>query len=124
MSKMSELDLDRQAVEFLTKGPAPRCLVARINGAEIYDDQLELVQDALNQEPTTREEIAEHQIAQRLCSMIHELDEFMSMAASAETVDLVERESLAFGQILSRAQLIASFLNARQPQHLRIASRG
>lgn len=98
--------------------------VMTIMGADIYDDQLELVQDALDGEPTTVSELAEVQIARRLNSMIHELDEMVALAANPETVDLIKRESLAFGQVFSRAGLIASFLNAHAPQHLRISARG
>jgi hypothetical protein len=100
-----------------------RTLVARIAGTDVYDDQLELVQDALNYEPTTPAEIAEAQIAQRLSSMINDLDEFTAMAVNPETVDLIEKESIAFSQVLCRAELIASFLNARKPQDMRINRR-
>lgn len=101
-----------------------RNLVCKLEGGvEVYEDELELVRDALNFEPSTKEEIAEDQIARRLNSMIHELDEFVALAANPETVDLIKRESLAFGQVFSRAGLIASFLNAQAPQHLRISSR-
>ena len=46
------------------------------------------------------------------------------MATNAETVDLIEREKIAIGQILTRAQLVASFLMARQPSKLRIVQNG
>lgn len=81
-----------------------------------FGDIEQLVESALNAEPTTEAEIAEAQIAFRLNSMIHELDEFVGMAANPETVDLIEREAIAFGQVLSRAQMIASFLQAHRPK--------
>lgn len=67
---------------------------------------------------------AEEQIERRCDSIIRELDELCAMAANAETVDLVERERIAVGQIVTRAQLIAAFLMARKPAptHIRRVS--
>jgi hypothetical protein len=42
------------------------------------------------------------------------LDDLMVLACNSNTADLVEREKIAIGQIVTRAQLIASFLMARQ----------
>lgn len=67
---------------------------------------------------------AEEQVERRCDSIIRELDELCAMAANAETVDLIERERIAVGQIITRAQLIGAFLLARQPAptHIRRVS--
>lgn len=65
---------------------------------------------------------AELQIERRVDSLIRELDEFCGMASNPETVDLIQNERVAFGQIQLRAQLIVSFLMACQP-HLKVVSR-
>ena len=62
----------------------------------------------------------EQQIEQRCDFLIRELDELCAMATNPETVDLVEKERIAIGQIVVRSQLIASFLMARRPTSLRI----
>jgi hypothetical protein len=90
MSKFSELDLDRQLLDAVS---------------------------VAMQEP---EETAEIQIERRADFIIRELDEFCRLATNAETVDLIDRERIAIGQIVTRSQLIASFLTARQPSKLRI----
>jgi hypothetical protein len=81
-----------------------------------YEDQLSLV----NEEMTGGSEI---QMERRCDGIIRELDEIVALAANPETVALVEQQRVAVGQILSRAQLIASFLMARQPQ-LKVMGRG
>jgi hypothetical protein len=67
---------------------------------------------------------AEEQIERRADFLIRELDEFCALATNEETVDLIEREKIAIGQILIRAQLVASFLMARHPSKLRVVSNG
>jgi hypothetical protein len=66
--------------------------------------------------PTTEAEMTESQIAQRLNSLISELDELVAMAADPATSSLIEKEKIAVGQVLSRAQLIGSFLLANHPR--------
>jgi len=95
MSKLSELDLDRQTVRDLMDTGEPSDLI----------------------------QFAEDKVARRVNGVINDLDELCAMAANAETVDLIENERLAVWQILTRAQLIAAFLAARQPQ-LKVVSRG
>lgn len=58
-------------------------------------------------------EPAETQIEYRMDCVLRELDEFMAMAANPETVDLIDRNRVLMGQIMTRAQLIGSFLMAR-----------
>jgi hypothetical protein len=59
---------------------------------------------------------ADEQMERRLDFLVRELDELVAFTANAETVDLVEKQSLAVGQMLSRIQLVAAFLNARKPR--------
>lgn len=65
----------------------------------------------------------EEQMERRIDWIVRELDELCAMAAHADTVDLVDSQKVGIGQIVSRAQLIASFLLARKPQ-LKVVPRG
>lgn len=65
----------------------------------------------------------EEQMERRLDYLIRELDELCAMAANPETVDLVDNQRVGIGQVISRSQLIASFLMARKPQ-LKVVPRG
>ena len=42
------------------------------------------------------------------------------MALQAENYDEVAAEEIGLGQIISRAQLVLSFLDAQQPRHVRL----
>lgn len=86
MSVMSELDMARQEIA-----------------------TLEAVRREMAGEP------AETQIEYRLDCIIRELDEMCGLAANPETVDLIEKNRIAVGQIVTRAQLIASFLMGHKP---------
>ena len=57
---------------------------------------------------------SETQMERRCDSIIRELDELVAFAANKETVDLVEANRIAIGQIITRAQLIGAFLMARK----------
>lgn len=94
MSRISELDLDRQL--------------------------LDAVSSAM-QEPALS---AEEQMERRIDSIIRDLDELVAFAANPETVDLIDGQRIGVGQIISRAQLIGSFLMARSPNKLRVISNG
>lgn len=67
---------------------------------------------------------AEDQIERKLDWIIRELDELCALATNPETVDLVERQRIAVGQIVTRAQLVSSFLATRQPGRLKVVSNG
>jgi hypothetical protein len=82
MSFFSELDLDRQL--------------------------LDAVSSAM-QEPVLS---PEEQMERKIDSIVRDLDELVAFAANRETVDLVEAQRVGVGQIISRAQLIGSFLLA------------
>lgn len=81
MSRMAELDLDRQILEAVSRAMA--------------------------------DEPAETQIGYRLDCIIRELDEMCGLAANSETIDLIERQRIAVGQIKTRVDLIASLLLTR-----------
>ena len=66
----------------------------------------------------------EEELERRADFIIRELDEFCAMAANAKTFDMIDAESIAFGQMQTRIQLIISFLIARQPGKFRIISHG
>ena len=72
------------------------------------------------EEPTTARELAQDKIARGLAAMLSEMDELVAMAADPTTVDLIESEKIAIGQILNRAQLIISFLSTSKPAPLRV----
>ena len=84
-----------------------------------YDDIVNAVRDAMDHEPT-----AEEQLEQRADFILRELDEFCALATRPETVELIESQKIIVGQIQTRAQLILSFLAARQPAKLRMISNG
>jgi hypothetical protein len=52
------------------------------------------------------------------------LDELMCLAADRDTASLVEKERVHIGQLVTRAQLLASFLMARAPTGLRMIRNG
>jgi hypothetical protein len=74
-----------------------------------YEQTIEAVRKEMAGEP------AEMQIEYRLDCIIRELDEMCGLAANAETIDLIEKNRIAIGQIKTRADLIASFLMSRKP---------
>lgn len=85
-----------------------------------YDQTLVDVSSSLR-EPVLS---AEEQIERKIDGIVRELDELCAMAANPETVDLIDHERVGIGQIVSRSQLIASFLMARNPSKFRVISSG
>ncbi len=71
-------------------------------------------------EPGSPEQIIE----ERISRLIDDLDELCALATDSRTVDLVESQRIAVGQIVTRSQLLASFLIARNPSKLRVVSNG
>lgn len=69
-------------------------------------------------------ELDEEPVAQAINSILTVLDCFMQKANSPETVKEIEAEAIGIGQILSRAQLILGFLEARKQTGLRIVRNG
>jgi hypothetical protein len=73
-----------------------------------YEDTLEAIRKEMAGEP------AETQVEYRMDCVLRELDEFMAMAANPETVDLVAKNKRLMGMIITRSQLIGSFLLCRE----------
>lgn len=87
-----------------------------------YEADLEAIRAEMDADELI--DFAEDHMARRVNSIISDLDEICAMAANPETVDLVEGEQIAMGQINTRIQLILSFLAARKPAppHIRRVS--
>lgn len=83
-----------------------------------FEAQMEAVHEAMH-DPVLS---AEEQLERKVDWFIRELDELCALSANSETVDLVETQRVAVGQMLVRIQLVAAFLMARQP-HLKVVSR-
>jgi hypothetical protein len=79
--------------------------------AMAFEAQMSAVREAMNDPVLTPEE----QLERKCDWLIRELDELCALANNPETVDLVEGQALAVGQIISRAQIVGGFLNARKP---------
>lgn len=67
---------------------------------------------------------AEEQMERRVDFIVRELDELCAFANNPETVDLVEKQSLAVGQMHARIAIIAGFLNARKPRLTVVSNNG
>lgn len=85
-----------------------------------FSDMEEAISDAMREPVLT----AELQIERRVDFLIRELDELCAMAANVETVDLVERQQIAIGQMNTRVQLILSFLASRKPRLTVVSNNG
>lgn len=83
--------------------------------ADTYEADLELIRREMDYVPS-----ADEQIERRCDFIIREMDEFCALARNPETVDLIERKSIAIGQIAFRANLILSFLAAQKPGKLKL----
>lgn len=83
--------------------------------SDAFEVDLEAIRHAMEYQPS-----AEEQIEQRVDRMISELDELCRLATDPETVDLIAGQKIAIGQIVTRAQLVASFLMARHAPKLKM----
>lgn len=91
--------------------------MSRMSDLDLDSQLLEAVRKSMAGEP------AEVQIEYRLDCIVRELDEMCGLAANPETVDLIEQQRVAIGQIKTRVDLIASFLMARIPS-FKVVGRG
>lgn len=64
------------------------------------------------------------QVEYRLDRMLCELDDLMACAATDEGCEALEANKIGLGQILTRAQLIVSFMTSREPPQLKVIRRG
>ena len=71
-----------------------------------YEEQIDALIDEMN---------IDIQMERRLDSIIRELDELCAFASNKETVDLIDRQRIAVGQMKRRVDLIASFIMDRKP---------
>lgn len=71
-------------------------------------------------EPGSPEQIIEERIAR----LIDDLDELCALATDSKTVSLVESQRIAVGQIVTRSQLLAAFLMARETPKLKVVGHG
>lgn len=76
--------------------------------------------DELYEYPQTEAEKAQVRLDMSIQQAFSGLDEIMALAADPETKQLVFKERVAIGQLLNRAQLIASFIEKYKPGQLRI----
>ena len=83
-----------------------------------FEDQLDAVRDQIEGQS------AEEQIEARVDWLVRQLDELCAMASNPETQDLIAGQTIGIGQIVSRAQLILSFLASRKPPKLKVISNG
>lgn len=98
----------------MTMDPGPCGLPP--DNVKALDEQLDLIIDEMN---------ADIQMERRCDSIIRDLDELCAFAANKETVDLVEKQRIAVGQMKTRIDLIASFLLARSHKPgLRVVKNG
>lgn len=85
-----------------------------------FEAAMETVREAMN-DPVLS---AEEQLERKCDWLIRELDEITGLAANPETVDLVEGQQLAIGQINTRVQLVLSFLATRKPHLIVVRNNG
>ena len=64
--------------------------------------------------PMTEPGSPEQIIEERVCRLIDDLDELCALATDERTVGLVEQQRIGVGQIVTRSQLLASFLMSRK----------
>jgi hypothetical protein len=67
---------------------------------------------------------AEEQLERKCDWLVRELDEICGLANNPETIDLVEQQRMAIGQMKTRIELIAAFLMARQPRPKVVVNNG
>lgn len=74
--------------------------------------------------PMTEAEKAQIKLDMSIQQAFNALDEIMAIAADPETKHMVFKERVAVGQLLNRAQLIASFIEKYKPGQLKVVSNG
>lgn len=62
-------------------------------------------------------------LAQTLNSLIQQYDEWIEMANRPETLSAIKAEEIAFGQVMTRAQVLTDYLRRKQPA-LKVVSNG
>lgn len=80
---------------------------------DLYESQLSTVSEIMTEKP---EDTPEHKLGMSIHSAFAAMDEIMAMGAAPGTKHLVISERRALHQLCSRAQLIASFVDAAVDQ--------
>jgi hypothetical protein len=65
----------------------------------------------------------EHRVGSAIQGVFTALDELIALAASPDTRDLVCKENIALGQILTRCQTLCSFAMATKPGPILVRER-
>jgi hypothetical protein len=82
-------------------------------------------QEMADQAPYTPRELIQHDIAQRLSTITQELDYLISRSRDFDAPDIQQEicaEEIAFWSVMTKAQLLCSFIESRKPQGLRLVS--
>lgn len=92
---------------------------------DYFEMTLDLVRSEIKNDgaPSAPRELLQNDISQRLSSILSNLDDLISLSRDFESPDIqraICAEEKAFGSILARAQLLASFIEACRPQGLRL----
>jgi hypothetical protein len=61
-------------------------------------------------------------VSHAIASIIDALDCIAEMALQAENYDEVAAQEVGLGRIISRAQLVLSFLDTHRPRHVRLVN--
>lgn len=69
------------------------------------------------------EKSQEHQVGSAIRGVFSALDELIALAASPDTRDLVCKEQIALGQMLTRCQTLCSFAMATKPGPILVRER-
>lgn len=85
-------------------------------GPGAFDELMEVLDTAL-------QETKEHQVGSAIQGVFSALDELIALAASPDTRDLVCRERIALGQMLTRCQTLCSFAMATKPGPILVRER-
>lgn len=72
--------------------------------------------------PMTEAEKVQLSLDMSIQQAFNALDEIMAIAADPLTKQLVFKERVAVGQLLNRAQLVASFIEKYKPGQLKVVS--
>lgn len=91
---------------------------------DYFEASLALVaREMADQPPTTPRQLLQHDIAQRLASVTQELDGLIALSRDFDAPDIQQAvcaEEMAFWAVMTRAQLMCSFIESRRPQGLRL----
>lgn len=66
----------------------------------------------------------ETQTEYRVDAILRELDELCAFAVTTEGAAALEHSKIGIGQIMTRSQLLVSFLLARQPAQFKVINNG